>query len=220
MGPTATAEFLRLLAAGVPGTADQAHPRLLMVSDPGIPDRTAALLAGGRGLVQRRIVDNLLTLAGWGAHLLAVPCNTAHVFIEDARASLPVPLVDIVDATLDAAIRTSPAGGWLAASTGTVTSGLYQRRAATLGYHVALPDGAAQAAIHDASLLVKANRLDAAGRRLAEAAIPLWERHDLPLLAACTELPLAYTVAGLPSAMMISSLGALARACVDHLYGR
>jgi aspartate racemase len=218
MGPAATAEFLRLLADAVPATSDQHHPRLVMLSDPEIPDRTVAILEN-RYDTMKRIRSDLLTLVSWGADLLAVPCNTAHVFIQDREPDLPVPLVDIVNASLDEAIRVSPDGSWLAASTGTVVSGLYQLRAEGLGYHVAVPDGAVQAAIHETSLLVKANQVNSAGKRFAEVAAALWERRRLPLLAACTELPIAFAATGLPEVRMISSLAALARHCVEELYG-
>jgi aspartate racemase len=218
MGPSATAEFLRLLAARVPGTADQHHPRIVMLSDPSIPDRTAAVLEGGDAPLPP-IRDGLATLARWGADLLVVPCNTAHVYIDRLRGRLAVPLIHIVDATLGEAMRRSPEGGWLAATTGTVVSGLYQRRAEALGYRLLLPDGESQNAVHDAAVLVKANRTDEAGKLFGTVARALWRRRRLPVLAACTELPLAYEAARLPGEMMISSLDALAVACVEHLYG-
>jgi aspartate racemase len=218
MGPAATAEFLRLLADAVPATTDQDHPRLVLLSDPEIPDRTVAILENRRDAMNR-ITSDLLMLVGWGADLLAVPCNTAHALLQDGGADLPVPLVDIVTSTLNEAIRFSPDGSWLAASTGTVTSGLYQQRAERLGYHLAVPDGAVQSAIHETSLLVKANQVSSAGERFSEVAAALWNRRRLPLLAACTELPLAYAATGLPEPGMISSLAALARCCVEDLYG-
>lgn len=217
MGPAATAEFLRLLAARVPAADDQHHPRVVMLSDPSVPDRSAALTDGGPSPLSA-IREGLTTLARWGADLLAVPCNTAHVYIDAIRAELPVPVVHIVDVTLRAAIAVSPEGGWLAATAGTVASGLYQRRAAELGYRLMLPGAAAQAPIHRAAVLVKAGRTAEAGCLLASAVQPLWRQEALPVLTACTELPLAYDAAGLPPDATVSSLDALAVACVDALY--
>ncbi|WP_214410525.1 aspartate/glutamate racemase family protein [Sphaerisporangium fuscum] len=217
MGPAATAEFLRLLAAHVPGTADQHHPRILMLSDPSIPDRTAAVLSGGADPLPH-IAEGLATLARWGADLLAVPCNTAHVSIDRIRDRLTVPLVHIVDATLEAAMRLAPGGGWLAATTGTVMSGLYQRRARALGYRLLLPGDGHQNAVHESAALVKAGRGDDAAALFGRVVRALWRREHVPVVAACTELPLAYEAAGLPREMTVSSLDALAAACVDRLY--
>ncbi len=217
MGPAATAEFLRLLASCVPARTDQQHPRILLLSDPGVPERTSAILTGSDAPLPY-LREGLLTLARWGADLLAVPCNTAHAFVDRFRGQLPVPLVHIVDATLREAMRRSPEGGWLAASTGTLVSGLYQRRAHALGYRLLVPDGATQVPIHDTGVLVKGNRVDAAGRRFLPAVQALWRCQDLPVVAACTELPIAYAAAALPAEKVISSLHALAWACAEELY--
>ncbi|MGW1776994.1 aspartate/glutamate racemase family protein [Streptomyces sp. NPDC002104] len=217
MGPAATAEFLRLLAARVPATTDQEHPRIMMLSEPSIPDRSTSLLEGSDAPLPG-ILDGLTTLAGWGADLLAVPCNTAHVYIDQIRDQLPVPLVHIVDATLEAAMLLSPGGGWLTATSGTVESGLYQRRAAELGYRLAVPAPGMQELIQEAAFLVKAGHTEQAGRVFASAVRSLWRRERLPVLTACTELPLAYDSASLPEGMTVSSLGALASACAHELY--
>ncbi|MET8144872.1 amino acid racemase [Sphaerisporangium sp. NPDC005288] len=217
MGPLATAEFLRLLAGRVPGTTDQEHPRIVMLSDPSIPDRTAAVLAGSDAPLPP-IRDGLARLAEWGADLLAVPCNTAHFYLDRLAGTLPAPVVHIVDATLEEAARRSPGGGWLAATTGTVAGGLYQRRAEALGYRLLLPGSGTQEAIHHTATLVKAGRSHQAGALLGTVARGLWHRERLPVLAACTELPLAYAAASLPPDRMISSLDALASACVSRLY--
>ena len=216
MGPAATAEFLRLLTAAVPARSDQEHPRVVMLSEPGIPERTSAILTGTDEPLSA-IRDGLLQLAAWGADLLAVPCNTAHAFVDRMEGELPVPLVHIVDVTLRAAIRTSPDGGWLAATAGTVRSELYQRRAAEHGYRLLVPDPAEQDRIHRAGVLVKAGRGDEAGTLLRQSVHGMWRQHDLPVLTACTELPIAYTAGGLPEQRSVSSLAALASACAGRL---
>ncbi|MGW7362906.1 aspartate/glutamate racemase family protein [Streptomyces sp. NPDC054841] len=217
MGPAATAEFLRLLAADAPATVDQQHPRIVMLSDPAIPDRTAAILERDDEPA-RRVRECLRTLIGWGADLLAIPCNTAHTFLDEFMAESPVPVIDIVDATLNEAIRLSPEGGWLTATTGTLASGLYQERAAALGYPLHVPDDVTQKLIHESATHVKAKRTGDAAREFQEAVQSLWRRRDLPVLAACTELPIAYHGTSLPAERMVSSLCALSRECIDELY--
>jgi aspartate racemase len=219
MGPAATAEFLRLLALRVPATSDQEHPRIVLLSEPAVPDRTTALLAGSDAPLAP-IRTAMHTLVSWGADLLAMPCNTAHVFLDRIAAELPVPVVHLVEATLRDAMRQSVAGAWLTATTGTVRSELYQRRAARLGYRLLVPDDAVQAQVQQSIELVKANRITDSGPLFTEVVQQLWQREPLPVLGACTELPLAYAATGLPARDMVSSLDALAGACVDRLYVR
>src|SRR5215212_5749311 len=109
MGPAATAEFLRLLVAYAPAERDQEHPKVFVLSDPGVPDRTAAILDGGEQPTPW-LKKPFFTLADWGADLLAVPCNTAHFFIDQFGEKLPVPLVHIVEATLTEAKKRRPRG--------------------------------------------------------------------------------------------------------------
>ena len=71
--------------------------------------------------------------------LLAVPCNTAHHFIDRFRADLPIPLVHIVEATVDAARRRSPQGAWLLSTSGTRACGIYPACAERRGYRFLHP---------------------------------------------------------------------------------
>jgi aspartate racemase len=217
MGPAATAEFLRVLAARVPASRDQDHPRTLVLSEPAIPDRTEALLAGDETPLAA-IRDGLATLVGWGADLLAVPCNAAHVYVDRLLAELPVPLVHIVTASLAAARDASPEGAWLTATTGTVASGIYQRYARAAGYRLVVPPDGPRRRADAAAVLVKANRVAEAAEEFAAVVRELRAELPLPVLTACTELPIAYHHAGLPAAHQVSSIAALAGACVDALY--
>ncbi len=218
MGPAAGAEFLRLLTALCPAVSDQGHPPVILLSDPQIPDRTAALLGRGEDPTER-IRDDLFRLISWGADLLAVPCNTAHAFIDRFAGQLPVPLVHIVEETLREAIEKSPGGGWLIATEGTLVSGIYQARAMREGYSLTLPTDLEQAEVNEIIRLVKANRTDQAAERFKPLAEGLWNRAPLPIIAACTETPLAYRAAGLPESMAVSSLEALARGTLRKFSG-
>ncbi|WP_150238128.1 aspartate/glutamate racemase family protein [Nocardiopsis quinghaiensis] len=219
MGPAATAEFLRLIAHRFPATRDQEHPRVLLLSEPGIPDRSSCVLTGDDAPLPQ-IREGLSTLVSWGADLLAVPCNTAHVFIDRFRQELPAPLVDIVEATLATAVSRGAGASWLAATSGTVHGGLYQRRALDLGHRLLLPEPHVQEGVETTIRLVKMGRTEQAAACMTTVARSLWRTGPFPVIAACTELPLAYEAAGLPPDMAVSSLECLASSCVDTLLAR
>ncbi|ASG68450.1 hypothetical protein CDV26_08635 [Francisella halioticida] len=46
------------------------------------------------------MVQGLIRLQSWGAKLIAMPCNMAHRYFEQLQASINVPLLNIIDATL------------------------------------------------------------------------------------------------------------------------
>ena len=139
MGPAAAAEFLRQLAAKCPAATDQEHPVVYMIGDCEIPDRSTAIF--GKGESPAPVLEaRLRQLCDMGAEVLAVPCNTAHYFIDDFKAALPQPLVHIIEETVLAAQRLNPEGAWMLSTHGTRASGLYQKYADKHGYTLYLPN--------------------------------------------------------------------------------
>ena len=163
----------------------------------------------------RRGLERLIE---WGAEVLAVPCNTAHFFIDRFREELTVPLIHIVDATVGAAKERSGGGAWLLSTSGTRRSGLYADCARRVGYRFLDPTDEEQERIQQSLTYVKAGRMPEAGAVLREVIEALWKRDDTLIVTACTELPLAYAASGLPPEKEVSSLQALSDACVKYLY--
>ncbi|MEN6412280.1 MAG: amino acid racemase [Veillonellales bacterium] len=217
MGPAASAEFLRILAEEAPAETDQEHPIVYLISDSQVPDRSSAILGKGNDPTERLKAD-LLSLVQMGADLLAVPCNTAHYFIDQFRSELPVPLVHIVEETVLAAQRLNPEGCWMLSTVGTRQSGLYQKYAQGIGYQLWLPDSGTAARVQESINLVKAGKQTEAGALIRAVVLGLWRERDVPVMAACTELPLAYDASGLPPERTVSSLGALVDACLHRIY--
>lgn len=217
MGPAAAAEFLRVLAAKCPAATDQEHPVIYMIGDCEIPDRTQAILHGGATPLPKLKAD-LLRLCEMGADVLAVPCNTAHCFIDQFKEELPVPLVHIIDETVLAAQRLSPEGAWMLSTKATRAIGIYQHYAEMHGLKLYIPNERQSDVSQEIITYVKANKMQKAGELMRELAAELWQEHDLPIMTACTELPLGYTASGLPEEKSVSSIDALAAAVVKQLY--
>ena len=165
-----------------------------------------------------RMKVDLDTISDWGEDILAVPCNTAHFFIDGFRDHLCVPLVHIIEETVDAAAALNPDGAWLLATRGTMESGLYQKYAAKKDYTFFIPPIEVQEQVQRSIELVKENHLREAGDLLRPLVEKLWSEREIPICAACTELPLAYDASGLPGEKTVSSLQALCDACLRGLY--
>ena len=217
MGPAAAADFLRVLAERTPAAKDQEHPRTILYSHTAIPDRTTYLLGKGEDPTEY-IKDGLNTLIGWGADIVCATCNTAHYFIDGFRDELSKPLVHIIDETIRKSAEVSPQGAWLTATLGTMRTGLYQKHAADMGYNFRIPSEELQIEIHDATDLVKAGKNKEAGEKFRVIIEKLWAIEKLPVVGACTEIPIAYANTGLDPQMGISSLEALADGCIRELY--
>ena len=218
MGPAACAEFLRILARDCPAKDDSQHPKIIMLSDPETPDRSNGIMGLGPDPLPV-IRKNLFQLAEWGADVLAVPCNTAHYFIDRFREELPVPLVHIVEATVEAAKELSQGNcSWLLATDGTQKSLIYPACAEKMHYHFLKPSPEQQERVQKCVRLVKAGDMKAAGETMRDVVSELWGERDVPVTMGCTELPLAYAASGLPMERQVSSLKALSDACIRVLY--
>lgn len=213
MGPAATGEFLLELTKATPAQTDQEHFRSIVNCDCSVPDRTTSILAGDDAPYEP-IHTGINNLIDWGADIIAVPCNTAHAFINQFVDELPVPLVHIVEATLDEAERRRPDGSWITATNGTLATGLYREAAEKRGYRLIEPPSEVQDWIMELIGSVKAGDMDHAGVLFDQIAENLLAIEDMPLVMACTEIPLGWSHSQVPSERVVSSLTALAEATV------
>ena len=101
MGPAATVEFLGRLQAYTPAEKDQDHIRVIADINPKAPDRnTPGTMAGGV------LAEMAGALAGAGAQVLAMPCNTAHADADLIQRASGLPLVDMIGLGAEAAAQT------------------------------------------------------------------------------------------------------------------
>src|SRR5947209_5090461 len=108
MGPLATVDFMHKVIDATPARHDQEHIPLIVHSVPQIPDRTTAFLTGsdapwGYLLAGLRVLENA------GADVIAIPCNTAHLWHGRLAASARVPVLHIGHAACDAIGRRADA---------------------------------------------------------------------------------------------------------------
>lgn len=195
MGPAATADFYAKLVAATPAERDQDHPRTLIWSDSTIPDRTAALLENGRHPGEK-LTQGARLLQNAGADVIAVPCNTAHAFLRETQAAVTIPVLDMVQTTVDVIADEASADEQLSigllATNGTIQSGLYDRAAQQRDVTLLKPVGELQASVMAAIRLVKAGaHHQQAADMLCEAAADLARQGATAVIAGCTEIPVA-----------------------------
>lgn len=218
MGPLATADFYAKVIASTPAARDQDHVPLLVYAVPQIPDRTAALLAGGPSPLPA-LLGGLRTLLGAGAEAIAIPCNTAHAWYEELAAASPVPVLHIADAAAAAAARIAGAGArlGLVATAGTLAAGFYPRRLAARGYESLAPTGAEMDTLVMPGIeKVKAGDVAGAGPLLEAAVAALLDRGAAAVILGCTEVPVALDRLGSPLlSRAVDATAALAGRCVQ-----
>jgi aspartate racemase len=217
MGPLATADFFSKVIAATPAARDEDHVPLLIQSDPRIPGRPAAILRGGESPLPALIAGRDRLIAA-GAIALAMPCNTAHVWLPELRQGCPVPFLSIVDASCDeAAARTKPGAAiGIIGTEATLKSRLFDGELARRGFTPLLPsDDELRKLILPAIEQVKAGRAAEGGQQVERAVQALFDRGAKVVVLACTETPLALDAIASPlRERCVDTNAALARACV------
>ena len=93
MGPEATADLFQKIIQATPVTKDQEHYRVIIDSNPKIPDRTQAILYGGESPVPK-MVETAKNLEKSGAELILVPCMTSGYFLKEVQEKVKIPVID------------------------------------------------------------------------------------------------------------------------------
>lgn len=217
MGPLATVDFLSKLIAETPAERDADHVPVLVYSVPQIPDRPAAILAGGASPLPE-MLNGIRTLKAAGAACIAIPCNTAHYWYDALAREAGVPIFHIADAACDAlrAQAKSVRSVGVIATRGTIAAGFFQQRLAARGFACLLnTENDQDRLVLPAITAVKRGDLTAAHGLALRAARNLVSAGADAVLLACTEIPPA--IAHAPSDVApacVDATRALARACV------
>ena len=211
MGPEATLDLMRRVLAKTPAQDDQDHIHLIVESNPKIPSRIAHLIEGTGDDPTPELIRIALNLQRAGAQALAIPCNTAHAYAHSIRRAVSIPLLDMVQLTVDqiASSRRVARVGLLASSAVLATE-LYAKAFADHGIAVVHPSRQ-----DEVMSLIKAVKSGETGLEiqasLARTAHDLANHADV-LLIGCSEL--SVIAAGI-TAPFVDSLDVQAQAIVD-----
>lgn len=217
MGPAATADFYMKLVSRVRANVDQEHPKVIIWSDPTVPDRSRAITGGGPDPTPW-LLRGAEHLFNAGATVLAMPCNTAHAFRAAIVDHVDIPVMDMISEVVErvsVTVRDAAAVGVLATS-GTITARLYQHAFAGAGIDVVIPDEPTQVDVDGVIRAVKSGRREQVlSQALARAAKTLGARGARIIVAGCSEIPLALGATACPVPLIDSTL-VLADAVLLH----
>lgn len=211
MGPDATVDFMAKVIALTPAGRDQDHVRMLVDHNPQVPNRQGAILAGGDDPAPV-LAEMAVRLEAAGADFLVMPCNTAHVFAETISAAVRIPLVSIIDVTLDTLMDVAPGARRVGvlATDGCLGSGIFQDALAAAGLSPVLPEpGEIDRAMQLIARVKAGDRGADVSRGLAELGRRLIGRGAEAIILGCTEIPLVLRDGAL-DVPLIASTDALA----------
>ena len=140
LGPMATAYLLQLIVEMTDAKTDQEHLDVIVFDRPNVPDRTAHILDPGKPSPLPSMTATAQTLERLGAGCLCAPCVTSHYFYRELADSVSIPFLNMVEETAQELKNAGKKRPGILATTGTVSTGLFQTAFQNQGLTAVLPD--------------------------------------------------------------------------------
>ncbi len=225
MGPAATIDFMTKVlacsqAAIGPDCREQDGVRLIVDSNPAVPDRNGAV--AGTGPSPGPVLASMARgLERAGADFLVMPCNAAHAFVKDIKAATTLPFVHLITETAQFLMAHHPEVrrvGVLAVS-GCADARLYEKAFEPHGIEVVTPQGHVREKFMATIWRIKAGDLGPASRDAVLAIVgELADSGIGALVAGCTEVPLVLRASDL-EIPFVDSTAVLALRTVAYALG-
>jgi aspartate racemase len=218
MGPEATAYFYGLIIKNTMAEKDQEHIPVIIYSNPEVPARTDAILEEGPSPLPH-LLEGARALRQAGADFIAMPCVTAHYFLDEIVAGEKVSFLSLVDETVLYVQRKMPElkKVGLISSTGTLKSRLFHDAFAKEDVEVFGPQDEEQEQVTEAIFGKKGIKAAFTSGRPREiiqgVAQTLINRGAEAIIAGCTEVPLVLKEEDI-EVPLIEPLQILAEACI------
>lgn len=187
----ASACFYEMITEHTDAQRDQDHIDLILSSRASTPDRTDFILGRSTESPLPAMVEDARDLERFGARAIVIPCNTAHYFIDQVRASVSVPVPSIIRETARFLRLCGRKKAGILATEGTVAAGEYQSALDAEGVAWQLPDRDVQAAVSRIIYEYVKCGVNCDPALLYEAARPLRESGCDVMILGCTELSVA-----------------------------
>lgn len=195
VGPAATVDFMNKVIRNTRASRDQEHIKMIVENNPQIPDRTSNLIGDGPDPTIA-LYSTCKKLEANDANLIAIPCNTAHAYVERIQPYLSIPIINMLYETREY-IRThyqDRKNIGLLATSGTVQSRVYHDAFSGTDFQLLTPDDEYQPKVMESiygKFGVKAGYTEGQCRNdLLAALLHLVERGAEVIILGCTELPL------------------------------
>lgn len=191
MGPEATADLFRKIIISTNAKHDYEHIHILIDNNTSIPDRTAAIMNGGESPLPQMLLS-ADRLVGQGADFLAIGCNTAHYFYNELSDNISVPILNMVEITINTIISQKIHAVGILGTFATLKTGLYDHLDK---YNIKLikPDNKGEAAVMDMIYNgIKGGHMNYDTVSVRSCLDKMIDQGAEKFILACTELPLAF----------------------------
>jgi len=191
MGPMATAVFYKHLINLADAKTDQEHPKVIIYSNPKIPDRTKYILGQADNPLEY-LIFTAKELEKLNVSVITIPCNTAHYFYDELQKSIKIPILNMIKETQNYCIKKfANTKGGLLSTTGTIKTKIYDKY---FGDKLIIPDSDIQENLVMEAIYsnygIKSGGYVKPKELLIKTSEILIDRGAKYIVAGCTEVPI------------------------------
>lgn len=125
--------FCQMLIRHTAVERDQDHLNFILSSMADTPDRTAFILGESDADPTPAMTDAVRRLSLAGADIIAIPCNTAHIFYDSVRRASNIPVMNIIHLTVEFCRQMGDRRVGVLSTEGTARAGEYVNALAAAG---------------------------------------------------------------------------------------
>lgn len=140
VGPLATMLLGEMIVKRTKAQTDQQHVNMAITNNTTIPDRTTYILDRSQANPVPVMISDAAKLRSIGAEVLAIPCNTAHSFYQEIQEGADMQVLHMIDETAKRAAQIGAKKVGILATTGTLTTSVYQLACHRSGVQPIVPD--------------------------------------------------------------------------------
>lgn len=152
MGPLASTEFLNNIYRLSLQRKEQDMPRVILLSDPSVPDRTTAIKSGEIEKVVRDLQRLIMRLMQMDVDHIVIACVTAHFFLPYLELPAPIQerMISLISIVVDS-LRADQGKYLLLRTSGTKDARIFEDHPEwrTVSSRVCVPNDKDQETIHD-----------------------------------------------------------------------
>lgn len=126
LGPMATVYFYDMVVEMTDAQKDQEHVDMIIMNRATTPDRTAYIVGDSEDSPLDYLVEDAKRLEAAGVDFLVLTCNTAHYFYKQINDSVAIPLLNMIEETVDYSIKEGHSKIGILATTGNIKMENYQ----------------------------------------------------------------------------------------------
>lgn len=191
MGPYATLAFFQNLLRLTPATKDWDHLRVVIDNNPQIPSRSRHYLLGEESPVAG-MIDSCRRLQAYPVELIAIPCNSACYYLPAVQLEIAIPIVNIIEVSVEALVRDYPSASTVGVLGGAITYGAKTYQPFLAGHRVGYLHHQPETQTEIEQVIEEIKRVGdgAAAERICADLIQRYRRaHEVDaIILGCTEL--------------------------------